>query len=266
MRVLCGSLFVVSIGVSSPAFADDQLDSFVYNPDGTFYEKSLNKRSGLRGSGYAEAYTGFHYSVATGNTGNTYGLRGSYGKSVGTDWHLQFDGMYEQGKFPTADIDQLGGTIHLAKRFSEKLAVGAFVQMGLVGEENSSQRSYGFEAKATTNENTIFGRLGYGTVSYSGTDSSAFFAGIGGRTYLQDNVALEAEGRFTSEVAAAQVTGLVNLPDANSTISLTARYDATLDENFNDGVLSAIAAWRYSIGSQSLKQQEREGPIWSILR
>ena len=82
--------FVTGIGILSVAVfgsvvssqAEERLKDYIYNPDGSFYEKSLTSRSQLRGSGYVEASGGASYAQPTEDYVNRFGLRGSYGRVI----------------------------------------------------------------------------------------------------------------------------------------------------------------------------------------
>ena len=268
MRIVTGIgiLSVAVFGSVVSSQAEERLKDYIYNPDGSFYEKSLTSRSQLRGSGYVEASGGASYAQSTEDYVNRFGLRGSYGRVISANWHLQTDIDYEYASTDTASGDRFFGTLHLATRFPNDFALGAFGQFGMSGANGVTQHGFGVEGASYSERSTVYGRVGYAGLSYSGNTGGELFATLGARGYFHDNAALEAEANVSQDFGSARATALIRRPNTNATFSLTARYDATLDDNLDQGVITGLAAVRYSFGSNSLKQEEREGVIWQPVR
>jgi len=266
-RVATGGLaFTIASGMLAGALgvasAEERLKDYIYNPDGTYHEKSLTSREQLRGTAFIEGSLGGGYNVSTGDSAVLYGLRGSYGRKLGTNFHLQTDLNYIAS---STGVDQANATVHVATRFPKEFALGVFGQFGLVGVDGVNQTSFGVEGLTYLGEKTVFGRVGYGTTVVGSKSYDNFFVDIGARHYFNDNAAFQAEGGYAGDIVQARLTGLYRLPDSQNTLSLTTTYGAEID-NPGEGVVTALAAWRYSFSSNTLKEEEHEGIIWTTVR
>lgn len=218
----------------------------------------------------------------------TWALRGTMNYDAGGGFNVQGDAEYGRTAVEDFDFDQLSGTAHVYYRPSQEYAVGAFGQLSRFGTDyfdglgvagldtDITDKMAGIEGAWFNGVATAYAQLGYGQASWSGKDADHIMGRLGMRYFLTDNVRFDLEGslhRFSYQNVDLDVRTLktaVNYRPEQMPVSVFAGY--RFDEwkpsvsGFSPGKEknhSAFAGLRYHFGSESLKAEEQNGPLWS---
>ncbi|MEM5503070.1 hypothetical protein WNY59_15895 [Ahrensia kielensis] len=220
---------------------------------------------------------------------NEWGIRGSVNYNSASLVGVQVDASYSTVDVEGLGFDNLAAMGHVYYRPLDEVAAGAFLggsqlstdvfdNLGLSWIDSDVEDIIGgLEAATMVDQGTVYGRVGFGRTTYSGFGVDHYLGTIGARIYLNDNIRFDAEGSINR--FAINDLGHVNLytaiASANyrfnqvpATIFGGYRYDSLSASNGVDTVdvgntNTFFAGLRYSFGSESLKDEERNGPIWS---
>lgn len=216
-------------------------------------------------------------------TGHTWALRGSVNFEGDSGLNLQVDGGYARTSVESVDVDQLAGAGHIYYR-DPSFAVGGFFQastinagyLGYFGDDAIMDYMGGAEAAWFADQGSIYGRAGYGLAKWAGYSADHYMGAIGARYYVNDNLRFDVEGtmnRISYASADLDTQSLVlsgNYRPEAMPVTLFAGYrHDRLDlsdsgVSLTDGNTNTIfAGLRFSFGSQSLKDEERKGLVWT---
>ena len=259
------------------------------------YETTTELESWNSASGYLEG--GYGKVVKVPNDLDTlgvddidsWGLRGSVNVGLNEGWNIQLDANYGRTNIEDVSVDGFAGAAHAYYRSDEGYALGAFAKasrmksddlssfLSFVGVDDSlTDYAGGLEAAYMTDRATIYGNVGFGQADGLGLSWDHFMGGLGTRLYANDNLRFDIEGglhRYSSNGADLDTRSIKVAADyrlEQAPIALTAgyRYD---DMEVSGGGLSyssdpahsLYTRIRFSFGSDSLKNEERNGPLWT---
>lgn len=221
--------------------------------------------------------------------GSRWALRGTVNAEAHTSWNIQLDGLYSRMSVDPVDVDSLVGAAHIYHRVPDAYAIGAFVQGSRFGsnvldlaaivlgaDEHAFDVVGGGEAAVFTDIATFYGQLGFGQVSYSGLKADHLLAKAGTRLYATDNIRFDVEGtlnRFSrfggkADLYTVSTIGNYRFDQLPATIFGGYQYDygkvsvgsSTLGDATAHTFLTGL---RFHFGSETLKDEERKGPLWS---
>ena len=255
------------LGASASASAADR---YIYNPNGTF-----SKRGGA--GPQSSPVSGFLKSaVGRTDSGNyLWSLRGSVASPLTKSLNAQFDVGYERIETNGAQPSTIFGTAHLFLRDPAKYAAGAFVHVGHNEIAGTSAQSYigGLEAAAFLGNFTVMAQGGIGTTSTG--NNEIYSAKLEGRYYFTDDARVDAQvshnrsdtGLIDLQTTEVAVTG--NYRSSESPVTFFGGYRHEFAKASGGGASVSTDAGLYFVGakfqfgSSSLKDEERQGALWS---
>ncbi|WP_367714977.1 hypothetical protein AB2N04_13695 [Nitratireductor sp. GISD-1A_MAKvit] len=284
-----GLVGAIVSGVASAADADRVLfaEPVFYSPDQPQSDQ-VELHDGL--SGFAEARFGYGKISALGASvdGSEWALRGSLNTSLERGANIQFDIGYGGTDVGDGHARALTGAVHGYLRDPEAYAIGLFGGVNryegspfnalsrLGGDRYAMDLTAGAEAAVFLDDVTIHGRVGLGQVSYSGVRADRISVGVGGRFYATDNLRFDlaaglervSYGSADLDVYSLGATGNYRFSETPVTAFGGYRYDAVhASLGGASGEIArahnVILGARYQFGSQSLKDEERHGVLWS---
>lgn len=202
-------------------------------------------------------------------------IRGAINVPTAEGFNLQVDGRYSHEASEGFHHDVVGGALHGYLR-GPVYAVGVFVDGDYVTGTGNTFHGYmgGLEGAYFLDNITLLAAAAVGQSVTPTNDSTDYFAKIGARAYASDNLRFDLEGGAKwVELAGGRRDKL--FVEAAANYRLTAmpvtmfagyRYDQ-LQKGLNGFTGDTdsnhyFAGLRYSFGSQSLKEEERAGPLW----
>lgn len=238
-------------------------------------------------SGFVEGQFGHSRGSAGGfdADGTTWALRGTGNVGSPGGWNFQADGMYGRTSVEGFEVDALVGAAHAYYRQPENAALGAFVQggrygsdlfdmlTGFGGDDHATDIVGGGEAAFFAEMATLYAQAGYGRLSYTGLDADHWLGRLGARLYATDNIRFDFEGgldRFSAygidvDVYSVSAIGNYRFDQAPVTAFAGYRYDRGTTNVTSGGVdvHTFLAGLRAHFGSTTLRDEERNGPMWS---
>jgi hypothetical protein len=218
-----------------------------------------------------------------GATGDAWSLQGSINFNPERNINIQADLGNAWENVSGIDAQTLSWAVHGYYR-NRDFALGAFFQdahlhagvLGYLGSENVRDYLGGLEGAYFIPSDTFYARVGFGQLEWSGYGADHLMGVVGLRHYFTDNVRFDVEGDFNhvsydlAEVNSRSVTVTGNYrPDAKP-ITFFAGYQFTEAEgsisDFSLGSANSGTVFggvRLSFGSNSLKDEERSGPMWN---
>jgi hypothetical protein len=215
-------------------------------------------------------------------------LRGALNYDAGNGINLQVDGGVQRSHIEDHYYTPYSAAAHLYYRPANAYAIGGFVKydrvatgmfgnLGIVGVgDYTKEVSGGLEAAAYMDNTTFYGLAGYGRQDYAIGDADHYFGGIGARYFLTDNLRLDLEGMYhhidgiQSDMDIGTIKTAVNYRMDSMPLTVFAGYrfdnyhpTSSLTDLSDDHSHTFFAGLRYSFGSQSLKDEDRNGPAWS---
>lgn len=240
-------------------------------------------------TGFAEGSFAYGRGKIAGGSddGTRWALRGSVNAALDTNWNVEIDGLYNRMSVDPVDVDTFAGAAHAYYRATDAFAVGGFVQaqrfsssildvLAPLGLDNyATDVVGGGEAAIYTDPATFYGQVGFGRTSYSGLGVDHLLAKLGTRVYANDNLRFDFEGtlnRFSGYGGHADLYSFSAIGNYRfSQMPLTAfagyQYDQAKAPELTSEKLNVntfVTGLRFSFGSNSLKEEERKGPAWSI--
>ncbi|GGB08630.1 hypothetical protein GCM10011491_40850 [Brucella endophytica] len=266
--------------MDSPIFGQPAED-IVYMPE--------EPAAGISGvSGFAEGSFSYGRASAGDDSANirSWALRGSVNADLGTGFNTQVDAGYNRGDI--SDLGQantLGGTLHAYYREPDAFAFGGFVSASRFGstafnllhdyldaDKYATDLIGGLEGAVYTSDATLYGRAGYGRVSYSDIEADHLTAALGARVYANDDTRYDFEGAFNRLSAYGvdadlySLSAIANYRFTGTPVTAFAgyRYDrATVEDSNPLTAHRVLTGLRVHFGSNSLKEEERRGPAWA---
>lgn len=289
--VLLGAIFLSSLCVSQSSIAAD-MDKVLFSDPVRYDPAEVERATQMDNnvSGFAEA----SYANGKGESGgfdadgNRWALRGSVNTRLDTSWNVQIDGLYSRMSVDPVDVDTLMGAAHAYYRVPDAYAVGAFIQGSRFGsnildylvpfgaDKYAVDFVGGGEAAVYTDLATFYAQLGFGQLSYMSAKGDHLLAKLGTRLYATDNLRLDVEGslnRFSGyggEANLYTVSAIGNYRFSQFPATVFGGYQYDHGEVKAGGTSlgeanahTFLAGLRFHFGSDSLKDEERNGPVWS---
>lgn len=281
------ALATLVVFLNPSAYAEERLDKYRYHSDGTYSKVGgSGERLGntapdpevvtthdpevvdqFSGAGFIESESATTAVNGSSSISSTWSLRGSYGKNVSPKLHVQADADYSYTSDGTVASDELSGTAHVSTMVKDNVAVGGYVQAGLLGGDGSFQYSLGGEAIVFGEKTAAWARLGYGKVSLLGTDGDYIIGAAGLQYYINDNFRIDGEARVTEDLWS--VHSRVNYRMERwpaATLHVGYQHIAVGGTSSVSSVDSVFAGVRYNFGSQTLKEEQQNGVRWQKIR
>ncbi|MFC5991806.1 hypothetical protein [Limoniibacter endophyticus] len=210
-------------------------------------------------------------------------IRGSVNARVSGGLNIQGDLGYGKHDFDfIGDGSSYYGTLHGYYRPEEVFAVGAFIHgaktdLDALGSADLLEtRMAGLEVAWFSDAATFYAQGGYGKTDLLGLDADHLMGRLGIRYFLADNIRIDAEGtvnRLSTDIGDidhASAKALLNYRPDGLPVSVYGGYRKDWLEPKSGGASpgstdsqSILAGLRFHFGSDSLKEEERNGPIWS---
>ncbi|ODR91301.1 hypothetical protein A8M32_10915 [Sinorhizobium alkalisoli] len=207
---------------------------------------------------------------------DAWALRGAINIDAGSGMNLQMDLGYADVSFVNTDIDKYDGGLHGYYR-DELFAAGAFFaasRYDIRGSNDIKDYLGGIEGAFFQDTWTLVGAAGYGQTEWGGFDADHYMGALGARWYATDNVRFDVDGTFDRlaknggdeefDIRGLKLTA--NYRPEQIPVTLFAGYkytDVELPSSFSGDTNTIFGGLRFSYGSDSLKEEERRGPIWS---
>ncbi|WP_295806119.1 hypothetical protein [uncultured Nitratireductor sp.] len=218
-------------------------------------------------------------------------LSGRINRTFGADWNLQGSLKHERSELNERRTLHTQASAHLYWRNPQSHAVGAFAAVTETRGEEDAANSFsndnpyrdpklaaGFEAALFSDTASLLALAGVRTASLEEYRAESAFAGLGARYYASDQLRLGLRGTYERPLDndnAPIVYGLdasVDYRPEALPFSTFGGYryrietvngaDGTTRNTSSQGI---FAGFRYHFGSESLKQEERFGPLWPDL-
>jgi hypothetical protein len=241
-------------------------------------------------AGFGEASYAFGTGTSGGISadGSRWALRGAFNVQVDRNWNVQLDGLYNNTSVGPVTVDTLGGAGHTYYKVPDAYALGAFVQVNRFGSNVLTALAplgadpyaldvvAGAEAAVFTGPASFHGQIGFGRASYMGVGGDHILAKAGAKIYATDNIRFDADGMWNRlnilgakiELFTLSATGNYRLSQIPATLFAGYQYDAV--KAGAGGVTIPVAdthsfktGLRFHFGSNSLRDEERRGPVWS---
>ncbi|MGO4684616.1 hypothetical protein [Hyphomicrobium sp. 2TAF46] len=264
------SLPVVAADLVPPLAGGVYEDVYLHNPPHT--------------AGYVQgSYAGL-VDAPYGATGDDWTVKGSINFNPERYVNLQADLGNSWKSSGALDAQVLSWAVHGYYR-DRDFALGAFFQdanlhagaLGYLGDKNVRDYLGGLEGAYFLPNNTFYARVGYGKVEWSDYSPDHLMGVVGFRHYFTDNVRFDVEGDFNHlsyESAEADVRSVIvtgNYRPWAKPVTFFAGYrfddaDASIsDYSFGlGGTGTVFGGVRLSFGSDSIKDEERSGPMWNV--
>ncbi|HXV29794.1 MAG TPA: hypothetical protein VD840_05635 [Sinorhizobium sp.] len=229
-------------------------------------------------SGGIRGYIEGSYSTSVGDEDDVdmdaWGLRGAINVDVGSGMNLQADLGYAAVNFDNTDIDKYDGTLHGYYR-NDLYAAGAFFGASRYDIRDSNDiKDYlgGIEGAFFQDTWTLLGAAGYGQAEWSGFDADHYMGALGARWYATDNIRFDIDGTFDRlaknsedfDIQSLKLTANYRPEQFPATLFAGYKYsDVELPTSYSGHTNTIFGGLRFSYGSNSLKEEERQGPIWS---
>ena len=281
-------LSLLVIIAACPAIAADMDRAIIAGAPLLSYDNAANtadtlEPSGSGFSGYVEGSVSKAFDTPYDVDGRAWTLRGSINIEGPSGLNVQFDGGYARTTVENVGVDQLVGAGHVYYR-DRDFATGGFVQANSVDADylgyslNDTIKDYlgGMEGAWFMDQATIYGRAGYGQAKWEGYSADHAMGAIGARLYATDNFRFDMEGAVNRlshadlKLDTRSATLSVNYRPESVPVTLFSGYRFDQIEPSMSGaslghanVSTIFAGLRFSFGSNSLKDEERNGPVWT---
>lgn len=228
-------------------------------------------------TGYIEGAYGSVVDAPGDVDADAWALRGTVNFDAGTGLNLQADLGYTRASIEDASANSYNGTLHAYYRDS-LYAVGAFAQAArLDAGFDSHMNDYmgGIEGAYFQDTWTLHGAAGYGQARWEGFGADHYMAALGARVYATDNMRFDLDGaldRITDSGIDYDIRSLkltANYRPESFPVTLFGGYKYADEEisAFGSSVSgdssTIFGGLRFSYGSNSIKEEERLGPVWS---
>jgi hypothetical protein len=271
-------LVLLGIALPVPAIAAD-----LYPPiQGGIYEDTGWHQPPYT-SGYVQgSYDGL-VDAPGGMDGHAWALQGSINFNPEPSVNVQADLGNSWQTVEGFDANQFSGALHGYYR-DNRFAIGGFFQaarlqawlLGFSGDDTITDYMGGLEAAYFSQADTLYGRFGFGQASWLGASADHFMGTLGVRHYFTDNLRFDVEGMLNDlsyasadlDFRSISVTG--NFRPRAMPVTLFAGYRFDEVEGSVSGFSAgtedfgtAFGGVRVSFGSNSLKDEERHGSMWT---
>lgn len=207
-------------------------------------------------------------------------LRGAVNVPINAHWHIQIDSQFDKLKFGELSDQNLSFGAHAYHRKEDQYAVGLYAQYERLSAATLAlgpmETSAGLEGAVFLSQSTVLGQVGLGKGHLEEQDASKLNGLIGARYYHTDNLRFDLDAGFEqllSDDAALKtysVSTAANYRLSNRPITAFGGYryrssSLTSGETHSEDMTShgIVAGFRYHFGSTSLKDEERNGPLWT---
>lgn len=216
-------------------------------------------------------------------TGDAWTLKGSINFNPERRVNIQADIGNSWENVSGFSARTLSWALHGYYRDSD-YALGAFFQdaqfhsgvLGYLGSNDIRNYLAGLEGAYFIPTDTFYGRIGFGQVEWLGYNADHVMSALSVRHYFTDNVRFDVEGDYSHltygpasiDFWGVSITG--NYRPFSKPITFFAGYHFTeADGSISDVSLGSadlgtvFGGVRLSFGSNSLKDEERSGPMWT---
>ncbi|OOG66576.1 hypothetical protein B0E45_25325 [Sinorhizobium sp. A49] len=267
--------FLIFLLSSAPLAAAADIDGPLVGTD-DYYEAPVEQAS-LGVTGYIEGAYGSVIDSPGDIDADAWALRGAVNFDAGGGFNLQTDLGYTSASIENANTNNYSGTLHGYYR-DNVYAVGAFVQAARLDagfDSHINDYMGGIEGAYFQDTWTIHGAAGYGQARWEGFDADHYMAALGARFYATDNVRFDLDGaldRITASDIDYDISSLkltANYRSVYFPVTVFGGYKYANEEvsGFGSSVSgdtgTIFGGLRFSYGSNSLKEEERLGPVWS---
>ncbi len=237
---------------------------------------------GPRFSGFIEVNSALGKASLDEDSGKSSGwaLRGAVNLPIRERWNVQLDGQLAKLKFENLSDQTMDFGAHAYYRRENRYAVGLYAQYERLSAETlalgPTETSAGLEGAVFLSQSTVLGQVGLGKGRLEEQDASKLNGLIGARYYHTDNLRFDLDAGFEqllSDDAALKtysVSTAANYRLSNRPITAFGGYryrssSLTSGETHSEDMTShgIVAGFRYHFGSTSLKDEERNGPLWT---
>ncbi len=258
--------------IAADSAVNPQADAMVYDIDYGVEGRTLPKNV----AGYVQ---GSYARQMDNGDAQTWGLRGSANVHVGQGLNIQGDAGYANVSASgfTEHGNQYAGQIHGYYRSEAGYAAGAFFSAGQSewGRSDATSYTWGVEAAYLMDNATVYGRAGLGSVDTGLADFDQAMGAVGARVYASDNIRFDVNAYMQNltysviDIDRSAVGITANYRLAQMPLTVFAGYQYQKEERSVGRWFSAsadgnilFAGARYSFGSSSLKDEERNGVLW----
>jgi len=269
----------IAADIDKPIIAGSSFSSY----DNAADTADMLEPSGSGFSGYIEGSVSKAFDTPYDVDGHAWALRGSINIEGPSGLNIQFDGGFARTTVENVGVNQLVGAGHAYYRDRE-FAAGGFVQASSIDADylgyglNDTIKDYlgGVEGAWFMDQATIYGRAGYGQAKWEGYSADHAMGAIGARLYATDNFRFDVEGAINRlshadlKLDTRSATFSVNYRPESVPITVFSGYRFDQIEPSMSGaslghanVSTIFAGLRFSFGSNSLKDEERNGPVWT---
>ena len=236
-------------------------------------------------SGYAELFGGKFVVESKSEKHSLAGATGSANANFDQRWNVQADVTYDSLNFAGSKVSGFGAAAHVYWRDPLSFALGGFATVSkarwaVVGNKINiaNQWTAGLEAQAYLEKITLYGQVWAGkSQTFSNPALNQIGARMAARYYISENLRLDGEVSYTSSTK-----DLVRDSNAVAATQINYRLEAvpvTLFGRFQweqhhtnsispnaTTVKKLFVGLRFSFGSNSLKDEERNGAAMDIYR
>ncbi|MFC5583942.1 hypothetical protein ACFPOD_02380 [Nitratireductor kimnyeongensis] len=220
-----------------------------------------------------------HFEEDTAKTSG-WGLRGVANLPIGERFNIQLDGRFENLKFEDLTDQSIEFGAHTYYRNPDRFALGLYGQYERISSETLAlgpkEIAVGLEGAVFLSQSTVLGQIGVEAAQLEGEDASKLNGLIGARYYQTDNLRFDLDAGFERLVNEDTVRKTYSISTAanyrlsDKPITAFGGYrfrsssmtsgDVPAGDTTSHGI---VAGFRYHFGSTSLKDEERNGPLWT---
>ncbi|WP_292893332.1 hypothetical protein [Nitratireductor sp.] len=207
-------------------------------------------------------------------------LRGVANLPVRERFNVQLDGRLEKLKFEDLSDQTMEFGAHGYYRKPDSYAIGLYAQYERISNETlavgPTEISAGLEGAFFLSQTTVLGQIGLGQAHLEEQEASKLNGILGARYYYTDNLRFDLDAGFEqllSEDAALKtysISTAANYRLSDKPVTAFGGYrfrsssltsgDVHAGETTSHGI---VAGFRYHFGSTSLREEERNGPLWT---
>ncbi|WP_104663272.1 hypothetical protein [Ensifer adhaerens] len=246
------------------------------------YEVPVEQASGGI-TGYIEGSYGAAVDSPGDIDADAWDLRGAVNFDAGAGMNLQVDLGYTRASYEDLDTDSYDGALHGYYR-NDLFAAGVFAQGARldpgIGVDLNDYMG-GVEAAYFLDTWTLHGALGYGQAvveDFEDIDANHYMGALGARVYATDNLRFDvdgslhriSEGDLDYDLRSLKLTANYRLETVPVTLFAGYKYTneelSGLSASVSGDTSTIFGGLRFSYGSNTLKEEERFGPVWSSNR
>lgn len=275
--------------ITGSAWASDMDAPLIGNQ---FYAGPIEEASGAKPFGGVAGFIDTYYSRSSSDdtdvNANSWGLRGSLNAAIGGGVNMQVDGAVSWMDHDDGETEHYSGTAHLYYRPQTDYAVGGFAHLskadtqfygfGSSGDTETKDYLFGAEAGWFTDQAGFTLQGGIGKTDVFGTDANHILVGLGMNYFLSDNIRFDG-GLAYHNLNADDLDTKLDIVSLQTILNY--RLDGLPVSIYGgyrlDHLTPEVSGYRFDgwstntflvgvkghFGSDSLKDEMRNGPIWT---